>query len=115
MRLIAGSKGVDAIQGSRPDVAAAAAAVGLLVSQQPAARAALMQLRGLKPLLAMLHQGSLPQQSVASNALIDMSQGDLPVPLLHHRPHPAALLPVPLSLGCKKVGPVVFLGLPLPS
>ncbi|KAL3158344.1 hypothetical protein ABBQ38_010583 [Trebouxia sp. C0009 RCD-2024] len=75
VRLIGGSKGGDAIQGNRPDVAAAAAAVGLLVSQQPAARAALMQLRGLKPLLAMLHQGSLAEQSVAANVLFDLSQG----------------------------------------
>lgn len=81
VRLIGGSKGGDAIQGNRPDVAAAAAAVGLLVSQQPAARAALMQLRGLKPLLAMLHQGSLAEQSVAANVLFDLSQGGLPA---HH-------------------------------
>lgn len=75
VRLIAGGKGSDANQGSRPDVAAAAAAVGLLVAQQPDARAGLLQLRGLKPLLALLHQGSLAEQSVAANVLFDMSQG----------------------------------------
>lgn len=82
MRLIAGSKCGDAKHGSQPDVAAAAAAVGLLVAQQPAARAGLLQLRGLKPLLALLHQGSLAEQSVAANVLFDMSQGTLLPPLL---------------------------------
>ena len=75
VRLIAGGKYSDANQGSPPDVAAAAAAVGLLVAQQPAARAGLLQLRGLKPLLALLHHGSLAEQSVAANVLFDMSQG----------------------------------------
>ena len=75
VRLIAGGKYSDANQGSPPDVAAAAAAVGLLVAQQPAARAGLLHLRGLKPLLALLHHGSLAEQSVAANVLFDMSQG----------------------------------------
>lgn len=42
-----------------------------------------MQLRGLKPLLAMLHQGTLAEQSVAANVLFDMSQG-LACPAAHH-------------------------------
>lgn len=75
VRVIAGAKCGEAGQCRRPDVAAAAAAVGLLVAQQPAARAGLLQLRGLKPLLALLHQGSLAEQSVAANVLFDMSQG----------------------------------------
>ena len=60
----------------RPDVAAAGAAVGLLVAQQAAAREGLLQLGGLKPLLAMLHQGTLAEQSVAANVLFDMEQGE---------------------------------------
>ena len=63
--------------GGRPDVAAAGAAIGLLVAQQAAARAGLLQLGGLKPLLAILHQGTLAEQSVAANVLFDMSQGNL--------------------------------------
>ncbi len=60
---------------NRPDVAAAGAAIGLLVAQQSAARVGLLQLGGLKPLLAMLHQGTLAEQSVSANVLFDMSQG----------------------------------------
>lgn len=59
----------------RPDVAAAGAAVGLLVAQQATAREGLLQLGGLKPLMAMLHQGTLAEQSVAANVLFDMEQG----------------------------------------
>lgn len=61
---------------NRPDVAAAGAAIGLLVAQQSAARVGLLQLGGLKPLLAMLHQGTLAEQSVSANVLFDMSQGE---------------------------------------
>ena len=72
---MAGAKTGNAATGSCPDVAAAAAAIGLLVAQQSAARAGLLQLRGLKPLLTLLHQGTLAEQSVAANVLFDMIQG----------------------------------------
>ena len=77
VRLVAGAKTGNAVTGSCPDVAAAAAAIGLLVAQQPAARAGLLQLRGLQPLLTLLHQGTLAEQSVAANVLFDMLQGTL--------------------------------------
>ena len=70
---------------NRPDVAAAGAAIGLLVAQQTAARTGLLQLGGLKPLLAMLHQGTLAEQSVAANVLFDMSQGERGTRGLQHR------------------------------
>ncbi len=60
---------------AQTDVAAAGAAIGLLAAQQATARAGLLQLGGLKPLLALLHQGTLAEQSVAANVLFDMSQG----------------------------------------
>ena len=110
VRLIAGGKCIDANQGSRPDVAAAAAAVGLLVAQQPGARAGLLQLRGLKPLLAVLHQGSLAEQSVAANVLFDMSQGTyLPSYLPCNTSCFAAALQSHVHMLQKRAGPHVCL------
>ena len=77
VRLVAGTNPGNAVTSNRPDVAAAAAAIGLLVAQQAPARSGLLQLRGLKPLVTLLHHGTLAEQSVAANVLFDMSQGQL--------------------------------------
>lgn len=59
----------------QPDVAAAAATLGVLVANQPLARGALLQQGALPVLLTMLQQGSMAQQSVAANVLFDVTEG----------------------------------------
>lgn len=59
----------------QPDVAAAAATLGVLVANQPLAQGALLQQEALPALLHLLQQGSMSQQSVAANVLFDMTEG----------------------------------------
>ena len=61
----------------QPDVAAAAACLGVLVANQPLARGALLQQGALPALLTLLQEGSMAQQSVAANVLFDMTEGRL--------------------------------------
>lgn len=65
---------------SQPDVAAAAATLGVLVANQPLAQGALLQLEALPALLALLQEGSMAQQSVAANVLFDMTEGTILFP-----------------------------------